>query len=102
MFGDAVHTTDFFQEQFGMNPEHSQALQAVHGAVHQAEVGVKYTWYGSGYISNMYFKWMSNKPTFKFDKGGDLSLVEVRWSTSMLRAQLVDNHSLGPGGEGAA
>ena len=47
------HATDFFLEHFNMSPEHSQALQAVHGAVHAADVGVKYSWFGAGYISNM-------------------------------------------------
>ena len=73
MYGDARHTTDFFKETFGMDAEHSQALQAVHGAVHSSDVGTKYTWFGAGYISNMYFKWIANHPTYKFDQGGDLS-----------------------------
>ena len=47
------HATDFFLEHFNMSAEHSQALQAVHGAVHAADVGVKYSWFGAGYISNM-------------------------------------------------
>ena len=73
MFGDAVHITDFMLQHFGLGAEHSQALQAVHGAVHGADIGTKYTWYGAGYISNMYYKWIANKPTFKFEGGGDLS-----------------------------
>ena len=67
------HATDFFLDQFGMSAEHSQALQAVHGAVHGSDVGVKYTWFGSGYISNMYYKWIANHPTYNFNGGGDLS-----------------------------
>ena len=67
------HSTDFFLDQFGMSAEHSQALQAVHGAVHASDVGVKYTWFGAGYISNMYYKWIANHPTYSFDRGGDLS-----------------------------
>ena len=50
-----------------------QALQAVHGAVHSADVGVKYTWLGAGYISNMYYKWIANHATYDFEHGGDLS-----------------------------
>ena len=73
MMGDARHTTDYFMEQFNMDPEHSQALQAFHGAVHQAEVGTKYTWFGPGYISNMYYKWIANHATYNFNQGGDLS-----------------------------
>ena len=31
--------------------------QAIHGVVHSPKnLGVKYTWFGSGYLSNMYFK----------------------------------------------
>ena len=74
MMGDARHTTDYFMEQFNMDPEHSQALQAVHGAVHQAEVGTKYTWFGPGYISNMYYKWIANHPRYDNDHGGDITL----------------------------
>ena len=54
-------------------PTHVQALQAVHGAVHQSDVGVKYTWLGNGYISNMYYKWIANHATYNFGHGGDLS-----------------------------
>ena len=49
-----------------------QALQAVHGAVHAARVGLKYTWFGAGYISNMYYKWIANYATYDFEKGGGL------------------------------
>ena len=73
LLGDAKHSTDFFLTEFGMSAEHSQALQAVHGAVHSAAVGLKYTWFGSGYISNMYYKWIANHPTYDFGGGGDLS-----------------------------
>ena len=48
---------------FGMDAEHFTALQDIHGAVHAARIRLKYTWFGSGYISNMYFKWIANKPT---------------------------------------
>ena len=72
LMGDANHASDFFLSEFNMAAEHSQALQAVHGAVHGAAIGTKYTWFGAGYISNMYFKWIANHPTFDFDGGGDL------------------------------
>jgi len=73
MFGDAKHTTDFFEEGFGMDAEHSQALQAIHGAVHNAKIGVKYTWIGPGYISNVYYKMIANHPLYVFNQGGDFS-----------------------------
>ena len=55
------------------NSDTLQALQAVHGAVHSADVGVKYSWLGAGYISNMYYKWIANHATYDFEHGGDLS-----------------------------
>ena len=72
MFGDANHATDFFKNEFMMGAEHSVAIQAVHGATHTAHIGVKYTWFGSGYISNMFYKMIANKPTYRFQRGGDL------------------------------
>ena len=52
------------------------ALQAIHGAVHAARIGVKYTWFGPGYISNVYFRMIANKPMYKWpNTGGDLSLT---------------------------
>lgn len=75
LLGDANHATDFFLSEFSMSAEHSQALQAVHGAVHAADIGVKYTWFGAGYISNMYYKWIANHPTYNFVRGGDLRKV---------------------------
>ena len=75
LLGDANHATDFFQEEFGMSAEHSQALQAIHGAVHAATIGVKYTWFGSGYISNMFYKMIANHPTYDFELGGDMSFI---------------------------
>ena len=45
----------------------------MHGAVHSARVGLKYTWFGAGYISNMYYKWIANYATYDFNQGGDLA-----------------------------
>jgi len=73
LFGDAKHVVDFGETEFGMDAEHWTALQAIHGLVHVAKIGLKYTWFGSGYISNMYFKMIANKPTYRFQRGGDLS-----------------------------
>ena len=47
-----------------MDTEHFMALQAVHGAVHAARIGLKYTWFGPGYISNVYFKMIAGTPTY--------------------------------------
>ena len=80
MFGDANHATDFFKNEFMMGAEHSVAIQAVHGATHTAHIGVKYTWFGSGYISNMFYKMIANKPTYRFQRGGDL-----RWAHELFQ-----------------
>ena len=85
LLGDANHAADFFLNEFGMSAEHSQALQAVHGAVHIAEIGVKYTWFGPGYISNMYYKWIANHATYDFENGGDLSFQ--RGKNMIMRAK---------------
>jgi hypothetical protein len=73
MFGDANDATDFFKNEFQMGAVHSTALQAIHGAVHVAHIGSKYTWFGGGYLSNIFFRMIANKPTYRFRNGGDLS-----------------------------
>jgi hypothetical protein len=65
MFGDAKHVIDFGRDEFGMDADHWTALQAIHGVVHNAAIGLKYTWFGAGYLSNMYFKMIANKPTYR-------------------------------------
>ena len=85
MFGDSLHVIDYGKEQFGMDAEHWTALQAIHGVVHAANLGVKYTWFGPGYLSNMLFKMIANKPTYRFENGGDLSFGngENLWPTAI-------------------
>jgi len=74
MFGDAKHLIDFGRTSFGMDALHWTAVQGIHGVVHSPKnLGIKYTWFGSGYLSNMYFKVLANKPRYFFDQGGDLS-----------------------------
>ena len=59
-----------------VNAEHWIALQGIHGVVHSAShVGTKYTWFGPGYLSNMYFKMIANHPKYLWDKGGDLAFT---------------------------
>ena len=72
-YGDSKHLIDYGKTDFGIDAEHWTALQAIHGVVHQAALGVKYTWFGPGYLSNMYFKWIANKPRYFNDAGGDLA-----------------------------
>ena len=56
-----------------MDAEHFAALMGIHGAVHNGHVGLKYTWMGPGYLSNVFFKQLANKPLYKMGKGGDLA-----------------------------
>ena len=74
MFGDAKHILDFGRDVFSMDAVRWTALQAIHGVVHMpANLGIKYTWFGSGYLSNMYFKLIANHPSYRFVEGGDSS-----------------------------
>ena len=59
-----------------MDAPNWMALQAIHATVHNVDFGSKYTWFGFGYISNMYFKKIANKPMYYFEKGGDLSFTD--------------------------
>ena len=78
MFGDAKHVIDFGKSEFGMDTVRWVALMAIHGAVHfPANLGVKYTWVGPGYLSNVYYKMIANKPMYRNDRGGDLSFGQV-------------------------
>ena len=68
-WGDGRHLVDYGREAFRMDPEHWIALQAIHGAVHGVGMNIKYTWFGPGYISNVYFKRLANKPTYLVGTG---------------------------------
>merc|ERR1719491_1693633 len=46
LFGDARHILDYGKDFSKMDAEHWTALQAIHGAAHSAQIGVKYTWFG--------------------------------------------------------
>ena len=48
---------------FSIPPENFAALQGIHGIVDFID-GNKYTWFGSGYLSNTYFKQIANKPMY--------------------------------------
>lgn len=75
-FGDSSHIMEFGKNEFHMDPEHWIATAiGVHGVVHQAHMGVKYTWFGPGYLSNMLFKMIANYKTYNFNKGGDLAFT---------------------------
>ena len=76
LFSDGREIIDYGRNFFGMDTEHFMALQAVHGAVHAARIGLKYTWFGPGYISNVYFKMIAGTPMYlPMQNGGDLSFM---------------------------
>ena len=85
MFGDAKHVIDFGKSEFGMDTVRWVALMAIHGAVHfPANLGVKYTWVGPGYLSNVYYKMIANKPMYRNDRGGDIIPKETHFGRMFL------------------
>ena len=70
--GDGRQMADY-GEVLNVDIENWIALQAVHGAIGRALKGHKYQWFGSGYISNMYFKEIALKPTYGVVGGRDIS-----------------------------
>ena len=76
MFGDGKHLVDYGKDVMNVDVDKWMALQAIHGAVHVGNIGLKYTWFGPGYVSNVYFKMIANYKTYKYIVGGgDLSLT---------------------------
>ena len=77
---------DYGMSAFGMNPEHWSALQAIHGVVHSINgLPTKYTWIGSGYISNTYFKLIANKPMYEGPQsGGDQTFTDCHGCNSCI------------------
>jgi len=91
MFGDARHVIDFGKNEFGIAAVEWTALQAIHGVVHApANLGVKYTWFGPGYLSNVYFKMIANKPRYRFEEGGDLSFGTANGSANIFDTAIGD------------
>jgi len=76
LMGDGKHLVEYGRDFMNVDTDKWMALQAIHSAVHAAQIGQKYTWFGSGYLGNMYFKMIANAPTYKqHNVGGDLSLT---------------------------
>ena len=76
LFGDGKHLVDYGKDVMNVDVDKWMALQAIHGAVHVGNIGLKYTWFGPGYVSNVYFKMIANYKTYKhIVGGGDLSLT---------------------------
>ena len=78
LHGDGRQLVDY-GEIINVDIEKWIALQAVHGAIGSALEKSKYGWFGSGYISNMYFKEIATKPTYGPVGGGgiDVSISKV-------------------------
>ena len=70
--GDGRKLADY-GEVLNVDIENWIALQAVHGAIGRALKRRKYWWFGSGYISNMYFKEIALKPTYGEVGGRDIA-----------------------------
>ena len=75
LFSSGNEIVDYARNFFGIDAEHFAALLGIHGAVHNGKFGAKYTWFGPGYISNVFFKMLANKPMYWMGKGGDLSFT---------------------------
>lgn len=74
MFAEANTIVDFGKSEFDLDAVRWVALMAIHGSVHHpANLGVKYTWVGPGYLSNVYYKMIANRPMYRMDRGGDMS-----------------------------
>jgi len=70
LMGTGEETVRFMEENFNMSAIEFIALSAVHSVVQaRATLGTKYVWFGNAYISNMYHKMITNKPTYFIDTG---------------------------------
>lgn len=78
MFAEANTIVDFGKSEFNLDAVRWVALMAIHGSVHfPANLGVKYTWVGPGYLSNVYYKMIANRPMYRMDRGGDMSFGDA-------------------------
>ena len=90
-----------------MPAENFAALQGIHGIVDfMWTIGSKYTWFGSGYISNTYFKQIVNKPMYNAPKTpGDQTFTDClggkapplwvtygNWSTGGVNGEPIANN----------
>ena len=90
-----------------MPAENFAALQGIHSIVDFIHtVGTKYTWMGSGYISNTYFKQIVNKPMYNAPKiPGDQTFTDClggkapplwvtygNWSTGGVNGEPIANN----------
>jgi len=66
-FGSGDEVLAYMKENFGMTARHTTALMAVHSAANNPPLniaGMKYTWFGNGYLSSFYYKLIANRPIY--------------------------------------
>merc|ERR1719228_836738 len=75
---DAIQIFELMKRDFGMSARHFIALSGIHSIASNIDtttVGTKYAWFGAAYLNNKYYKMIANKPTYVFDRGGDITFV---------------------------
>jgi len=93
LMADGKSFIDYGTDAMNMDADKWMAVQAIHSAVHAAQIGQKYTWFGSGYLGNMYFKMIANHPTYKQNQeGGDLTLTSCEGNSAL------ENRNIAVGG----
>ena len=63
-----------FKKDFDMPAEQTIALMAAHGIqsrIHNKIMATKYTWIGTPYLSNMFFRQLAEKPMYDYDPDVD-------------------------------
>ena len=80
-----------------MPAENFAALQGIHSIIHSVStVGTKYTWFGSGYISNTYFKQIANKPMYLGPRiGGDQTFNGCQSVSERMLSETYGNWTIG-------
>ena len=76
---DAEQVVDLMKRDFNMSARHFIALSGIHSAASRLQgssIGTKYVWFSTPYLSNMYYKMIANRPTYKADRGGDIMFVD--------------------------
>ena len=66
---------DWMKRTFDMPAREFIALSAIHSAgIASGTLGTKYDWFGYGYLGNMYFKMIANRPIYPERAGGTMLL----------------------------
>ena len=68
-FGNGDEVLAYMKTNFDMSARHTTALMAVHSAASMVSlnaIGLKYTWFGNGYLSSFYYKLLANRPIYAY------------------------------------